>query len=686
LTSATEQTERQGLPRTGAPQRSQVALSQVGAFRRPRTLALFVLVAGLVLTLGLATSSRLSYDHNEQRLLQLQTSLTASVLTVAVGQVEANLERVVGLSAEAPDPAAVFRQSIASSMAPQGPYASSALASVKNDQPTFLVHLGAASLRGLKSDQTTDLTRESAHTSSLVTTRAVKGDVQKVAYFVSASGPAGVVFVVAASQEFPVNDVVKVPRSSPDSDLNVALYFGKGVIPADLVFTNSRQLPLRGNLATAAVAFGDNSLTLVASSKGPLTGAWPRYTPIVLIGAGLLISIGAALLTGRFARRRALAEFAAELNRESYLAQRRVSEDLQHAILPKTLPSIPGTDVAARYIPGTRGIEIGGDWYSVVPVDEESFVFIVGDVSGHDTAAAAVMASLRYTTITLARLGMGPAEILERASAELDQMGEEHFATVLVGKLDVVRGKLALASAGHPAPLLVTRESARFVDIVPCSPLGVPGGPPQVTAMDFPTGAALVAFTDGLVEHRGEDLAAGLERLANAASPPSASAADLVERVLVALVDADHEDDIAVLVLRFIGSPTAGEPSGEADFPGTAASVPAARYFVRDLLERYGIGGEIVERSELCASELATNAVSHAHSGFKLAVRLSDEAVRIEVTDTGSGAPGVRHPGLDAVGGRGLLIVSALAHDWGVTSGEHSKTVWCTMPLERVPA
>jgi serine phosphatase RsbU (regulator of sigma subunit) len=141
-----------------------------------------------------------------------------------------------------------------------------------------------------------------------------------------------------------------------------------------------------------------------------------------------------------------------------------------------------------------------------------SHALVVGDVSGHDLAAAGVMAALRYTIRTLAKLGVAPDEILERAAQELDVVTDDHFATVLVGMVDMRMEELTLASAGHPPPLLLDEGRARFLNLAPGVPLGVAGPRPEPITIHFSPGSTLVVFTDGLIDRRGQSLDEGLQR------------------------------------------------------------------------------------------------------------------------------------------------------------------------------
>ena len=255
-------------------------------------------------------------------------------------------------------------------------------------------------------------------------------------------------------------------------------------------------MPLTGTTATATVPFRNNVLTLVASLWVSLAGAGTQYLPRgSILGLGMVLSVAAAAVTENLVRRRKSAEVL-------YTQQRRASETLQRSLLPKRLPAVAGWEFAARDVPATKGADIGGDWYRVVEVNDHRFAVVVGDVSGHDLAAAGVMAALRYTIHTLAKLGIPPGEILARTAPELDVVTDDHFATVLVVMVETGMQELTVASAGHPAPLLVQDGHARYLKVSPAVPLGVPGPPPEPITVHFPPGSTLVAFTDGLIEPR----------------------------------------------------------------------------------------------------------------------------------------------------------------------------------------
>jgi serine phosphatase RsbU (regulator of sigma subunit) len=528
--------------------------------RKPSWQAGMVFVLGVMLTTALTVSSALSYANNERRLTTLQTRLTATLVQQAQPQLQATLGRVVGLSAAAMDPVTTFRAAMAPELGSQksGKFASATLAVVqpKTGHVLVLDHVGTKAIRGLHSKATTTLLLKAARSRSLVTSRAVAGRVQKLGYLLSGAGPGGV-YVVGASQELPVGHRVALSAASPDANLNFALYFGRSTTPRALVATNVPHLPLTGTTSVAHVKFGNNVLTLVASPRDSLAGKWAQYLPWGILALGLLLSVAAALVTENLVRRRTTAE-------ASYRQQRNMSETLQRSLLPRTMPAVPRWDFAARYVPATKGADIGGDWYSVVEMDDHRFSLVVGDVSGHDIAAAGVMAALRYTIRTLAKLGIPPDEILDRAATELDVSSDRHFATVLIGVVDTRMQQLTLASAGHLPPLMLHDGGAEFVPVAPGVPLGVPGGPrPQPITVHFPPSSTLVAFTDGLVERRDRDLDERLKQLEEVAAESPAGPDELITHLLDVLTSSDEEDDIVVLAIHF----SAEEAERRADDP-----------------------------------------------------------------------------------------------------------------------
>jgi serine phosphatase RsbU (regulator of sigma subunit) len=436
-------------------------------------------------------------------------------------------------------------------MAPGGSFVTANLVVIRGGKVHVLAQMGGTTINALTSKAAMALFERSAATPTLVATRVVRHGLQRFAYLMSYKTAKGT-FVAGAGQPLPANRKIVVPKNSPDAGLNVAIYFGRKLDAASLIETNAPRLPLTGTVARASVPFGTSVLTLVVSPIGSLVGTWSAALPWVVLAFGILISSLIATAAERQIRRRASAEELASEIRDLYSEERANSLRLQRALLPRTLPTIDGVELASRYIPGELGAEVGGDWYSVVEIDEQRFAFVVGDVSGRGVAAATVMAALRHTIRTLASLGFAPEEILEKASAVVDLVTDGHFATALVGVANNKDHTVTLASAGHAPALLISEGMTQFVGPPPGVPLGIVAGQVyESVTITVPRGSTLVAFTDGLVERRGETIDEGMERLRDIASADAGSADELMTRLVEVLLSGRSEDDTAALAIHW---------------------------------------------------------------------------------------------------------------------------------------
>lgn len=516
---------------------------------RATTLAAVVLTIGVTVLIALA--ARVAYQHNEQRLTDQQTRLSGLLLQTATAQLSAQLDRVAGLSAESSHPASTFQAAMAPLMKPRGTYTSALLVLVDGGAKV-VAHRGSKPILDPGGAPAVALYEQSAHSSRLVTTRVVAGGTQRLGFLVSANGPSGT-YVVGASQQLPASRHVTLPANSPDSSLDFALYYGTKQSSASLIETNTSSLPIRGTTSAVSVPLGSSRLTLVASPRTTLAGPWSRDLPWAILFLGLILSAAVGLLAEWLARRRSAAESMATLAQVLYDQQREVSRNLQVALLPKALPDVRGVEFSASYIPATTGAEIGGDWYSIIEIDEDHFAFVVGDVSGHGISATATMAPVRFCIRTLALLGMAPSEVFRRADREIDLEEDEHFATVLLGVVDVRTRTVRLASAGHPLPLVLADGHCEQLDLPVGPPLGLHEAPFSEHTLELPAGATLVTFTDGLVEHRGDGIDLGVDRLKQRVkSKPEGSAECTVQQAIAEVVGRDNEDDVAVLVIRFL--------------------------------------------------------------------------------------------------------------------------------------
>ena len=234
-----------------------------------------------------------------------------------------------------------------------------------------------------------------------------------------------------------------------------------------------------------------------------------------------------------------------------YGEQREQFVGLQRALLPQVNPHIPGIEMASQYVAASKGVDIGGDWYSLVAIGDQQFAFVVGDVSGHGIDAVAEMARARFTLRAYLVDGDSPAEALEKCSRQFDVADDGHIVTALVGVGNWRTGEIAVASAGHPPPLLVSGTETDFVRVCAGPPLGTGSASYRPSTVTLDHGAALIAFTDGLVERRTEDIDTGLRRLVAAVEPVAARPlGSLIAEVLETMRNDDSADDVAILALR----------------------------------------------------------------------------------------------------------------------------------------
>jgi serine phosphatase RsbU (regulator of sigma subunit) len=194
---------------------------------------------------------------------------------------------------------------------------------------------------------------------------------------------------------------------------------------------------------------------------------------------------------------------------------------------------------------------VGGDWFDVIPLKGGQVALVVGDVTGHSIHAAAIMGQLRTTTAALARLGCLPEEIMAQLSGVVAEHGEETGATCLYALYDPASRRCRFTSAGHPPPALRHPDAtAEFIDTPGGVMLGVGPSPYPPTDIELPPGSVLAFYTDGLIEHPGQDIGTGMARLARAlAASPERSLDELCDSVLASL-GARPRDDIALLLAR----------------------------------------------------------------------------------------------------------------------------------------
>ncbi|MCK7622634.1 SpoIIE family protein phosphatase [Streptomyces sp. RS10V-4] len=262
-----------------------------------------------------------------------------------------------------------------------------------------------------------------------------------------------------------------------------------------------------------------------------------------------------------------------------YDTKQQLAHDLQAGLLPHRLPPVPGLAVAARYLPSTRGMDIGGDFYDLIRLDEHQVAAVIGDVQGHNAAAAALMGQARTAVHAYASAGAAPGEVLARTNRLLADLGPDLFTSCLYVHLDLRSQLACLASAGHPPPVL--RHPGGRTEVLRTPPgllLGIaPDTRYAATTVVLPPGALLALYTDGLVERPGTDLDEGVAALAaDLAGIPCADPGALADAVLSRRgTQAERLDDVALLLLAPDGAEeAAGEAAEAAGAPAEASDGP----------------------------------------------------------------------------------------------------------------
>lgn len=231
-------------------------------------------------------------------------------------------------------------------------------------------------------------------------------------------------------------------------------------------------------------------------------------------------------------------------------AEHRLVNALQSDVLAP-LPPAEHLACAARYLPAARKVGMGGDWFEGIELDEGRYVVVVGDIAGHGITAVGQMAQFRSMIGTLVRLGTPIDQLIERASRSVEGTGR--IATALVVEIDPVRGRLSYVAAGHPPPVLRLPDGQVVALADGRRPLiGVTKRSTPAGEADFPIGATLVCYTDGLIERRTETIDRSVQHLVERvarleAGDPERMADELLAGSL--LPEAEQTDDVALAVI-----------------------------------------------------------------------------------------------------------------------------------------
>ncbi|MFI6034797.1 SpoIIE family protein phosphatase [Streptomyces sp. NPDC051315] len=548
-----------------------------------------------------------------------------------------------------------------------------ALAVARREQ-TNVVQLATAALAHARTVQDViDVLKDTHGLTHLGATSLVMGLVEADRIRLIAEGPAGSfvpgTLVTRIDEPYPMSEVVRTltPRFIESPDEFSAAYPVLWPHITDLKITSAAYLPL----IVQARPIG---------SMGLLYSDRHGFTPEE---RNILVALGSSI--------------AQSLQRAMFYEQEKdIAQGLQQAMLPRTIPSVPGADVAVRYraatIGGSRGRDIGGDWYDLVPLPGGRVGAVIGDVQGHDTHAAAVMGQLRIVLKAYASEGHTPATVMARASVFLHELDTDRFATCLYAEADLSTGVVQVVRAGHIDPLVRGTDGG-------CRRIPVPGGLPlglsaefgsleyPVSTLELDPGETLLLCTDGLVEQPGADLDDGMRTLTALVAAGPDDVRRLADRLIDMAEERGGDDDVALLLLRRRGldSPRAGGRLQQRVAPGDPEALTWARHMIRGAVGAWG-GRDRTDEIELVADELITNALMHTEGAAIVTVRVLDGSqrrLRVEVEDSSSALPRRREAGVSGVSGRGLLLVDLLTDVWGVEARGGGKCVWCEFVVER---
>lgn len=362
---------------------------------------------------------------------------------------------------------------------------------------------------------------------------------------------------------------------------------------------------------------------------------------------------------------------------------------LQQALLPQSLPSVPGVRIDASYTPSTANAEVGGDWYDVFALSDGRLGISVGDVAGHGLQASSVMAQIRQSVRMAARLYDAPVDVLQAVNRALYDDGGP-LATLFYGEISLNTGLLVYASAGHPLPITV--QATGVVEQIPGGGL-IMGAERHVEyrqySLTLDAGSAIVLFTDGLVEggRRTEyNYDAGVDRLIEVVNRQYYSATENIAQAIQrdVLEGRAQLDDAAVLFIAVTDVGFARENATKT-WMIDARSASAARRAKRAFLWRLGEfapDGTDLSAPELIFGELVSNVARHTPGMAKITLEIAGNVALLHVIDDGPPiVHAVARPEDLAEGGRGLLLVKSMARDLTINRTPNGNYVTVKLPI-----
>lgn len=352
---------------------------------------------------------------------------------------------------------------------------------------------------------------------------------------------------------------------------------------------------------------------------------------------------------------------------------RETSLTLQRAMLPTVEPP-PG--FAVCYEPAVPPLEIGGDWYDVLPIGDNRIGIVVGDCVGRGLPAAAIMGQLRSSARALLINGAQPALLLEQLDSAASLIPNAYCTTVFLAILDTESGVLQYSNAGHMPAVVAGPEPGQTTVLTGAAsvPLAVRRDEPRPQASQvLPVGSTLMLFTDGLVERRRESIDDGIDRATAALAETMKLPLDAVPGAVLRELapGSGYDDDVAMVIYRH--RPTLLRIESDA----TAEQLVDIRHRLAAWLRAAELPDELAADIVLVVNEACTNCVEHAYRGHRVGAMLLEAdiahgEITTRVSDSGSWKTPPPEP---RNGGRGLVLMRALSDTMEIDSNPSGTTV-----------
>jgi hypothetical protein len=352
--------------------------------------------------------------------------------------------------------------------------------------------------------------------------------------------------------------------------------------------------------------------------------------------------------------------------------QRETAVALQHAMLgPASLPA----GFAVRYLPASRPLQVGGDWYDVVDLDAGRVALIVGDCVGHGLAAATVMGQLRSACRALLLEKSSPSAVLAGLDRFAERVPGADCTTAFCAVLTLSTGELVYCSAGHPPAIMVHADGGtEMLESGQGFPLTIRSDVARPEAhVTLPARSTLLLYTDGLVERRGGAIEDGMARAADLIGGGRSRELDDVADALMSGLEptGGYPDDVAILLYR--------QPAPlEIDFTADVRHLAPSRAALRSWLSEVGVEPDQIQDMLIATGEAVANAIEHGHRSRPegtISLRATAVVDGLHVSVIDSGVWKIPHQVPSEHRGRGLSLMRCLVQDLSIHSNEAGTTV-----------